>query len=412
MQGRNDPSGSYEAIEDMLRMCSGSQDMWEIVEQFGHTFTKKHVVSALYQLGLCRQYEKGSTATGPTSALVDRLVLFPPREFTADEASRVLWALAMLDEVRNHTTAHHFVIQLGEEGANRCHEFTPPQMASFVNSLSRLARGHDEDELVGKITTKFSDYALGSTGAVPRFAPEDLAMWKNFLQEASSPYAANQQAPPYPGAPAARGIGRGAGRGPGAGPAPGPGGPPGCGKGMTGPGNQGFLGVGRPQPGALGPGGCNMGPGAGSGGCPQGGFPPAAPGDIYGGPGLLSSQAQGQQGGPAGGKAGWPLTGYGQQASACSGFGGKGMPGCGGTEGGCRGGLGALLPSGCQGCGAGPGSGGYGGGSGPCGQRKACSGKGRAPPGASSSLILGGPSGPGGPGGRGKGGSVGGFGGP
>jgi cold shock CspA family protein len=189
-------SGPPEQIEEMLRGCSGSSDMWEIIEQYGHTFGKKHVVTALYQLGLCRQYEKRSTEENLTKALVDRLVLFAPAELTADEASRVLWALAVLEEVGSHMDAHRFAIQLGEQAVTRFSEFNPAQMAGFVNSLSRLVRDPSEDELVGKITTEFSNYALGGTGALPRFAPHELQPWKTFLQEASA-----QSQSPGQGAP-------------------------------------------------------------------------------------------------------------------------------------------------------------------------------------------------------------------
>merc|ERR1719160_836021 len=98
MMSINGDSGPPEQIEEMLRGCSGSSDMWEIIEQYGHTFGKKHVVTSLYQLGLCRQYEKRSAEENLTKALVDRLVLFAPADLTADEASRVLWALAVLEE--------------------------------------------------------------------------------------------------------------------------------------------------------------------------------------------------------------------------------------------------------------------------------------------------------------------------
>lgn len=185
-----DSHGAPEQIEEMIRKCSGSSGLWEIIEQYGQFFSKKHVVTALYQLGLCRQYERRSGQPVPdarplTRALVDRLVPVPPRELGADEASRVLWALAALEEVKEHLGAHRFAIQLGQEALKRHHEFSPAQMATFVNALSRLVRGAEEDELVGKITTQFSEYAVGS-GAFPRFPPEELKTWTEFLQEASS----------------------------------------------------------------------------------------------------------------------------------------------------------------------------------------------------------------------------------
>jgi len=172
-------------VEKSLRACSGSQDMWEIIEQYGHSFGKRHVITALYQLGLCRQYERRNQQATLTFALVDRLVLFPPRDLSAEDSVRVLWAMGTLDEVRDHANAHKFVMDLGEEAAKRYHEFSPSQMASFVGSLFRLVKTPEEDELVGKVTTAFSDYALGGTGALPRFPPDELAIWTKFLQDAS-----------------------------------------------------------------------------------------------------------------------------------------------------------------------------------------------------------------------------------
>jgi cold shock CspA family protein len=193
MVGAVDPQGPPESIEEMLRTCSGSSDMWEIIEQWGHKFGKVHVVTALYQLGLCRQYEKRPAEASLTGALVDRLVLFPAHELSADECHKVLWALAILEEVRNHTKAHNFAIELGEEAAKRYQEFTPSQMAGLVSSLSRFVRTAEEDKLVGRVTTNFSDYALGGqNGALPRFAPHELATWTNFLKEAATPQPAPQ----------------------------------------------------------------------------------------------------------------------------------------------------------------------------------------------------------------------------
>merc|ERR1719356_1849830 len=66
-------------------------------------------------------------------------------------------------------------------------------MATLVSSLSRLVKGQEEDEIVGKITTNFSDYALG-TGGLPRFPPEELRQWTTFLQEAANQSASNNNA--------------------------------------------------------------------------------------------------------------------------------------------------------------------------------------------------------------------------
>merc|ERR1719203_532735 len=83
--------GQPDQVEEMLRNAQGSARMWEIIEQHGHSFNKQHVVTALYQLGLCRQYERRNPQANLTTALVDCLVLYDPREFLPDESSRVLW---------------------------------------------------------------------------------------------------------------------------------------------------------------------------------------------------------------------------------------------------------------------------------------------------------------------------------
>mmetsp|Transcript_85101 Transcript_85101/g.241152 ORF Transcript_85101/g.241152 Transcript_85101/m.241152 type:complete len:366 (+) Transcript_85101:71-1168(+) len=182
--GGDDGNGAGEPIEDMLRGCTGSASMWEIIERHGHSFGKKHVVIALYQLGLCRQYERRAMHASLTSALVDRLVLFQPGDLTASEASHVLWAIAILEEVRGHARAHAFVVGLAQEAMRRVHEFSPSQMANSVAALSRLVRTPEEDKLVGQLTTQFSDFALGN-GQLPRFPPEELRVWTAFLQEAA-----------------------------------------------------------------------------------------------------------------------------------------------------------------------------------------------------------------------------------
>jgi len=175
-----------EPIELMLPKCTGSADMWKLIEQYGHSFSKKHVVAALYQQALFREDERRTTHASLTNVLVDRLVLFPAKDLTADEAAHVLWAFAKLEEVRSHDNAHRFAVKLAQEASNRYHEFSPKLMASFVTSLTRLIRSSEEDDLVGTITRNFSEYA-GASGALPRSQPEELRVWTNFLQEVSVP---------------------------------------------------------------------------------------------------------------------------------------------------------------------------------------------------------------------------------
>lgn len=175
---------SFEPIEEMLWNATGPAMMWEIIEQHGHLFGKAHVTIALYQIGLCRQYQHGGRHVSLTSALVDRLVIFNPCELTIDEASRVLWALTQLEEVRDHKKSHDFAMQLGVEAAKRLDDFNPSQMAKFVTSLARLTKEPGEDDVVGQLIESFSDHALGS-GRMPRFPPDEMRAWTDFLQSLS-----------------------------------------------------------------------------------------------------------------------------------------------------------------------------------------------------------------------------------
>ena len=49
---------------------------------------------------------------------------------------------------------------LFDHANEKVHLYSPAEMASLVNSLSLLVQTPEEDELVGRIVTKFSDYAL------------------------------------------------------------------------------------------------------------------------------------------------------------------------------------------------------------------------------------------------------------
>lgn len=177
------PSTGPEQIEAMLLACRNSQEVWDVVGHYGHTFGRKHMVSCLHRLGLCRQYERRTDPQDNSSgiaALIDRLALIPAKDITPDEAPRVLLALATLDEVSGQEKAHRFAMELGEQAAKRYTEFTPAQMAFILTYLTKLVLTSEEDELVGKITTDFSCFAFGDNG-VPRFAPEELRVWGDFL---------------------------------------------------------------------------------------------------------------------------------------------------------------------------------------------------------------------------------------
>eukprot|EP00435_Cladocopium_sp_Y103_P030284 s469_g7.t1 len=204
-----DPAVSKQNIEDMIRQCNSPARMQEIIEQYGQHFLKRHVVTALYQLGLCRQHDKKqgnlqATESGSlTRALIDRLVHIPAEELAADEAANVQWALAALEEVKTHPRAHQYAFQLGQQAKKRYMEFSPSQMATFVSALSRLVQQPSDDELVCQIVTQFSEYSSGN-GNFPRFPPEELKTWTAFLQEASQPL---QQRPSPMQQQAAMGMG-------------------------------------------------------------------------------------------------------------------------------------------------------------------------------------------------------------
>mmetsp|Transcript_91219 Transcript_91219/g.254763 ORF Transcript_91219/g.254763 Transcript_91219/m.254763 type:complete len:531 (-) Transcript_91219:303-1895(-) len=286
-------SAAETAINESLRRCATASDIWAVIEQHGHSFGKQHVVTALYQLGLCRRYDRSPSHAQLISALIDRLMQFSPRDLSTDEVNRVLWAFATLKDVSNNTNAHRFVTGLGNLVCERYDDYTPAQMASLLGSLSKLMNSPAEDELVGRITTKFTDYALGN-GSLPRFPPEELQTWTDFLQSVSSapamppinPYMAPAMGMPtwpgkgLPGIGPFGGFGMpGFGPGPvpggfGPGPIPGgfgfpaPGGGPGAGKvgaGKSGPGGYGKGGMARQQHGKGSDGGGKQGGGAGIG---------------------------------------------------------------------------------------------------------------------------------------------------
>ena len=83
------------------------------------------MVTALYQLGLCRQFDKKSgnvsmhESGSLTRALIDRLTHINASELAADEASNVLWALASLDEAKGHARAHSYAFELGQQARKR-----------------------------------------------------------------------------------------------------------------------------------------------------------------------------------------------------------------------------------------------------------------------------------------------------
>lgn len=322
-----------EEIEEKLRTCSGSNDMWDLIEQYGASFQLKHVVTALYLLGLCRQHEQKSNNNhrGLTDALVERMVLFNPRDLNADEASKVVWALAILDEA-SAGKAHTFLISLAREVSGRYHEFSPSQMVTFISALSRLVRGNEEDDLVGKITTSFSDYAMGiGSNRMPRFPQEDVKTWLAFLKEASGSAAGHgQQAHPAAmmGGMYAAGWGNG---------------------GMPVWGTMGTSPQRPPQPNRSafsmmggGPAGPAMpmwqGPGAKGGKGPMGmgmyGHDEHAPGGYY--PGMYGGGPGSYGCGAASGSVGWG----GANAMGGAGFCGMGGAGCSGPSAGCCGGKG------------------------------------------------------------------------
>jgi len=298
-------------IEEMLRKCKGSAELWEIVEQYGHAFHKKQMVAVLYQLGLCRQYERGTPheSIGLTHALVDRLVIFAPGMLTSDEASKVLWAMAVVEEINSHQNAHRFAMELGKEAVNRLHDFSPAQMANFVGSLSRLVKQADEDELVAKITAQFSEYAFGN-GTFPRFPPQEIQIWAEFLTTISSP-----------GSPQGMGFG-----------GPGKGGCKGiCGGGFPdGPSGQFNMGGMQPpwQGGGKGPGpgmgmsqmGCGGGGCFNNGGC-KGGMQGGYGKGSGGGMGSFPPQNKGMMKGGCGGKGDGMIPPHYPGPSGCGGGG-------------------------------------------------------------------------------------------
>ncbi|CAK0838592.1 unnamed protein product [Prorocentrum cordatum] len=64
-------NGQPDTVEEMLRNAQGSSRLWEIIETHGHTFQKGHVVTALYQMGLCRNYERRNPQSNLSATLAE-----------------------------------------------------------------------------------------------------------------------------------------------------------------------------------------------------------------------------------------------------------------------------------------------------------------------------------------------------
>lgn len=183
-------------VEESLQSCATSKDIDQIIASRGHEFNKRNVVTALYQLGLFRQYENQPNEPSLTVALLDRILVAQVDSFDAEQASRVIWALAQLDEMKNNANAHRLAMELAHHAVKSHRDYTPVQMTKFVQSLSRLVRSQEEDELVGKLTTLFSEFAMGQGdgSSLPRFPQEDLRIWEGFLREASGAQPQQPQA--------------------------------------------------------------------------------------------------------------------------------------------------------------------------------------------------------------------------
>jgi len=178
-------AGTTQLLEEMLWKCPAPEMMWEIVQQYRHILEKSHVAIALYQCGLYRYYQQYQSHERLVEALIDKLLLFPASDLTPDESSRVLWAIALLEETRSNEKAIEYAIQLAGEAIKRYQEFSPAQMARFAASAQKLVRTPEEDEFLSAIISRFSDYALGD-GKRPRFPPDELIVWTSFLTSVSS----------------------------------------------------------------------------------------------------------------------------------------------------------------------------------------------------------------------------------
>lgn len=170
-----------DILEEKLHQCEGSAALLDVLKHHGHSFTKRHFVTSIDLLRLHRQREYWSAPL--TLAFVDRLVQVPPWQFAADEASRALCGLAALDEVHQHVATRQFALGLGAEGLRRFHEFSPAEMADFVRSLAVFSRSAGEDELVGQVTQRYSDFALSNGMSMQR---DELRPWLEFLQSAAA----------------------------------------------------------------------------------------------------------------------------------------------------------------------------------------------------------------------------------
>merc|ERR1712192_11286 len=79
------------------------------------------------------------------------------------EASQIVWALAIVDEGGSNPKARSYAISLGREAEKTCSVYSPAQMTVLVENLHKLAWGSEEQGLVERIKTNFHEHVRTRT---------------------------------------------------------------------------------------------------------------------------------------------------------------------------------------------------------------------------------------------------------
>eukprot|EP00929_Paragymnodinium_shiwhaense_P108639 TRINITY_DN7495_c0_g1_i1.p1 TRINITY_DN7495_c0_g1~~TRINITY_DN7495_c0_g1_i1.p1 ORF type:complete len:685 (-),score=154.04 TRINITY_DN7495_c0_g1_i1:296-2350(-) len=183
IQGGGIIGANLPEIEEMLRACSCSADIVNIMFKYGTSFGRQHCVAALYQLALCSKYDVRALDDGTLpKLLIERMHVVPPAEFTIEEATRLVWAISVLDNLRHHMAAHTVAMRLAREASRRYMQYSPTQMATLLGAMLKLVVHEEDVALVASITDNYNDFALGG-GKLPRFPDMELRAWLSFLKE-------------------------------------------------------------------------------------------------------------------------------------------------------------------------------------------------------------------------------------
>eukprot|EP00397_Hematodinium_sp_SG-2012_P004859 GEMP01004874.1.p1 GENE.GEMP01004874.1~~GEMP01004874.1.p1 ORF type:complete len:351 (+),score=55.48 GEMP01004874.1:174-1226(+) len=167
-------------IEALLRECQNSFQVYDAVMQHNAELTHYEVVFALHQLATARKYENWQPNVPPilSRKLVERLMNDTPELLSMTDITRIVYAIAALNEVQTTQVRKYIFEGVAKEIMNHVPTFTPAQMTNIIGCMSQLRRTKREDEVVGNIVQAYNQI-LQAPGC--NFPPEDANIWTMFL---------------------------------------------------------------------------------------------------------------------------------------------------------------------------------------------------------------------------------------